>query len=663
MSVSDLPPTPATHFKLHFYAAVLHAMRQVSQLMGSYGEAVEQFPFFEMYRGEIERVGGHEALDGWSDQVRDWEAAVDGHLPIRALCAVAPLTDDHLQLLLATGLCEEDPHFGLLFEQFQGIPGLHRPTLATLNAWFASGAYRLAADLEQLGIIRIINPEAPRAEWIPQPEAGTWSLLRGDQPPDLRTAEHLVPLDKLILPDLLRDSTRRLIQLLGSGAARGVIVRGPQHNGRRTLVGSIARGLGRGLLQRPPETWPRSGPYATAAGCLPLLVVDPAPGERVEVPRLFGYSGPVAVVLGRYGAVFGAGVDGCVQLELEMPDRAQRRLHWTAALGPDARAPLDALSDACRLSGGSIRHVAGVARAQAALHGRASVHLEDVREAARTLDHEALEVLATRVSAPADWGLLVLPGEILEEIRRLEDRCRARETLAEQVGPALRGQLSTGVRALFSGPSGTGKTLAARVLAASLGKDLYRVDLSTVVNKYIGETEKNLHRLFERAEELDVVLLLDEGDALLTQRTAVQTSNDRYANLETNYLLQRLESFQGVLLITSNASQRIDSAFQRRMDVIVEFRLPNASERWAIWQMHLPVAHAVDPAFLEEVSGRCTLNGGQIRNAAIFATLLASQSGSGVVDTTRLETAIRREYGKAGAACPLRTVGRNGVLA
>src|SRR5207302_3530655 len=142
--------------------------------------------------------------------------------------------------------------------------------------------------------------------------------------------------------------------------------------------------------------------------------------------------------------------------------------------------------------------------------------------------------------------------------------------------------------ALFSGPSGTGKTLAARLLAAALQMDLYRLDLSAVVNKYIGETEKNLNQLFARAEELDVILLLDEGDALLTQRTSVQTSNDRYANLETNFLLQRLESFEGILIVTTNAGQRIDTAFQRRMDVVIPFQAPDVAERWSIWRLHLP---------------------------------------------------------------------------
>ena len=144
------------------------------------------------------------------------------------------------------------------------------------------------------------------------------------------------------------------------------------------------------------------------------------------------------------------------------------------------------------------------------------------------------------------------------------------------------------MRALFSGSSGTGKTLATRILAGELGMDLYRVDLASVINKYIGETEKNLHRVLSRAEELDVILLLDEGDALLGSRTDVKSSNDRYANLETNYLLQRLESYQGIVLVTTNAGQNIDSAFQRRMDVVVDFVPPGADERWGIWQLHLP---------------------------------------------------------------------------
>jgi SpoVK/Ycf46/Vps4 family AAA+-type ATPase len=183
--------------------------------------------------------------------------------------------------------------------------------------------------------------------------------------------------------------------------------------------------------------------------------------------------------------------------------------------------------------------------------------------------------------------------------------------------------------------------------------DLYRVDLASVINKYIGETEKNLHRVLARAEELDIILLLDEGDSLLGQRTDVKSSNDRYANLETNYLLQRLENYQGIVLITTNAAQNIDTAFQRRMDVVVDFVPPQADERWAIWQLHMPDDCAVRADFLARVAAQCALTGGQIRNAALLSTLLAVSDGSGRVRNRHLDAAVRAEYRKAGAVCPL----------
>jgi SpoVK/Ycf46/Vps4 family AAA+-type ATPase len=213
------------------------------------------------------------------------------------------------------------------------------------------------------------------------------------------------------------------------------------------------------------------------------------------------------------------------------------------------------------------------------------------------------------------------------------------------------------VRALFRGPSGTGKTLAATTLARSLQKDLYRVDLGAVVDKYIGETEKNLERLFCRAEELDVALLLDEGDALLGRRTSVHSSNDRYANLETNYLLQRLETSEAIVIVTTNAGERIDDAFLRRMDVVIDFALPEAADRLAIWRLHLPERHDVPADALQEVAVRCVFSGGPIRNAVLYEALMAAEARS-LVDWPRLEEAVRREYRKANLVCPLR--GRTG---
>jgi len=304
------------------------------------------------------------------------------------------------------------------------------------------------------------------------------------------------------------------------------------------------------------------------------------------------------------------------------------------------------------MTGGNIRRAAAVARATAALGGRAAVTADDVREAGRALSREALDTLAAHVPPPlaGEWDQLAVRDETRRELLDLELRCRHRERLGDtlRAGPA-----GAGVRALFRGPSGTGKTLAARVLAGVLHMDLYRLDLSALVDKYVGETEKNLDRVLSRAEELDVLLLLDEGDALLTQRTGVQTANDRWANLETNFLLQRLESFEGILLVTTNAGDRIDSAFERRMDVVVDFRPADAQERWEIWRLHLPEPHAVDDEFLADVARRCALSGGQIRNAVLHASLHALDGG-GPVTAPLLETAIRREYRKSGAVCPLR---------
>jgi SpoVK/Ycf46/Vps4 family AAA+-type ATPase len=248
----------------------------------------------------------------------------------------------------------------------------------------------------------------------------------------------------------------------------------------------------------------------------------------------------------------------------------------------------------------------------------------------------------------------VTDDETQIELALLEERCRGRERLIEVLSPAV-GLHSAGVRVLFTGPSGTGKTLAARLLAAVLGMDLHALQLSTVVDKYLGETEKNLTAVFARAAELDAILLLDEGDALLTRRTEVATSNDRYANLQTNHLLQQLEAHDGIVVITTNAGDRIDSAFQRRIDVVVEFRPPDAGQRWRLWRHHLPADHEVDDDTLAEIASRCQLTGGQIRNAVLHAWLLAMDVSADAVPSTRdVEAAVRREYRKMGTICPLR---------
>ncbi len=244
----------------------------------------------------------------------------------------------------------------------------------------------------------------------------------------------------------------------------------------------------------------------------------------------------------------------------------------------------------------------------------------------------------------------MLDATASDELAALISRCTLREALAAD--GASDGAGALGVRALFSGPSGAGKTLAARHVARQLGRELWRIDLSAVVSKYIGETEKSLDRALAAAEARDIVLLLDEGDALMARRTDVANANDRYANLETNYLLQRLENFAGILIVTTNAADRIDAAFARRMDVVVAFRAPDAALRQRILAAHLG-DHGISDRRLAEVAARCVLSGGQLRNIASAVRLAALAAGRRSEDDDLL-AAVAREYRKQGTPSPLK---------
>jgi hypothetical protein len=670
----NLQHTPAEHFRLWFYAAVLNLIHHVSQICGSSEAAFEQFSFLVGYNNEIAQAGfagvrSDKAISFWLNSLEKWEGKAARHLPLRALRQAAGLDHPAMVSLISIGLIEEDARFGVVFEAMQGTPGQHRPTASLLNAWCpptGCDGRAILRRLQDLGLVCLVNPDAPRLDWALEVPAALWDALRGEQhevpAPGLKflTLEKLTSLDQLILPDDLYQRLRLIPAALKSGSAQALIMRGPQSNGRRTVLGAIARELSCGLLlasfsgspKADDDRWRLIGPLATSLNAFPVFVFDLGPQETAEIPQLMAYDGASGIVLGKQGGVSQHSAIRALTLTLEIPDPVLRRRHWEQAFGEGSISDVDSISERFRLTSGNIQRAADLAKSDAAIQARIQITLSDVRQATSSLNRQALDTLAIPLKDFGDWDQLAVGLETRDELENLQSRCRHREHLHQLVGTILAKQLNPGVCALFSGPSGTGKTLAARLLATSLQMDLYRLDLSTVVNKYIGETEKNLNQVFSRAEELDVILLLDEGDALLTQRTGVQTSNDRYANLETNFLLQRLESFEGILIVTTNAGERIDSAFQRRMDVVINFSPPTPHERWAIWQMHLPVNHAIDYSLLEDVAGRCKLSGGQIRNAALHASLLALDNG-GIVTSAYLEAAIQREYRKSGGVCPL----------
>jgi hypothetical protein len=665
----ETPRTPGGHFDLYLQAALIRLQEQLPGLQEPDGRAA--FPFLREY---LDRLPDwtRETADAWARwcaAIEVWEDSVSTRLPLRTLRDVVSLDHLALTILFTAGLVDEDSRFGAIFSALQRETQ-RRPTMGVLSGWATYPADRRAARasiarLLDVGMLQPIADDLDTADAAIRPTPALWDVLRGGlhlpSPPwaRYRPAEDADPLGALIVPAEVRRRLEALATRVEVGGPRCVVIRGPGWSGRRTLLASLARSMGYGSLEvdaaaLDERQWLALGPLATALHALPIIRVEPGVGETVAVPPLRGLAGVIGVTLPPHGGVHGPDVDQSVTLGLRAATPGERRRHWRDALDPGSAEDLDTIADRYRLGGGAIRRVARIASSNARLDGRTIVRARDVQEASRTLRSRALETLAAFVPTAGDWSDLVTDDETRVELGLLEQRCRAREGLLDVLSPAI-GLRSAGVRVLFTGPSGTGKTLAARLLAAVLEMDLYALRLSSVVDKYLGETEKNLSAVFARAAELDAILLLDEGDALLTRRTDVSTSNDRYANLQTNHLLQLLESHEGIVIITTNAGDRIDGAFQRRIDVVVEFRAPDASQRWDLWLHHLPDGHTIDPEVLADVSARCKLSGGQIRNAVLHAWLLAFEHDSGTAGPTTLdvETAIRREYRKMGAVCPL----------
>jgi SpoVK/Ycf46/Vps4 family AAA+-type ATPase len=276
------------------------------------------------------------------------------------------------------------------------------------------------------------------------------------------------------------------------------------------------------------------------------------------------------------------------------------------------------------------------ATARAALRSTAA-------DAIRRIAAGHIEQLATRIPPTRTWDDLVLEPHRSALVRSVVDRATHRDVVYGQWG--FSPFPSTGVTALFSGASGTGKTLAAEIVAGELGLDLYRIDLSQMVSKYIGETEKNLSEVFAAAEASPVVLFFDEADALLGKRSEVSDAHDRYANLEVAYLLQRLERYNGVVVLATNLANNIDPAFLRRVHVSVEFPVPEAAERLRIWQRSIPGSAPRDDVDLAFFADRFELPGGAIHNAASAAAFLAAAAGTPLT-MGALAVAVKRELQK-----------------
>ncbi|WP_322778868.1 ATP-binding protein [Frankia sp. Cas4] len=345
--------------------------------------------------------------------------------------------------------------------------------------------------------------------------------------------------------------------------------------------------------------------------------------------------------------------------DVEPLPAAEQAALWSAELGGSTQAGELA---AFRLTPRQVRRTVAAARALAAAGTGREISREISREigidirtehlvaAARAQNATGLERLARRVQPSVTWDDLVLPARTGIALRHLAGRSAHRGTVLDDWGLRRGGGRGEGVTSLFAGESGTGKTMAAEVVAGSLGVDLYVIDLSVVVDKYIGETEKNLERIFVGAEGLNAVLFFDEADALFGKRSEVSDARDRYANVEVAYLLQRMESFDGTAILATNLAANLDEAFRRRLSVVVEFTRPEETERRELWRRMLRCVPLADDVDLDFCGRAFTLAGGDIRNAVVTAAYLGAANGR-VVDMRDLVTAISLEYRKLGRLC------------
>ncbi len=360
----------------------------------------------------------------------------------------------------------------------------------------------------------------------------------------------------------------------------------------------------------------------------------------------------------------GRGPVGVITVSFDSPAFARRKQIWATTLANEglamSEAELTALAGRFRLN--EMRIADAVATACNQVRMRLAepfdetiqkdlpVTIKDLFAAARNQSGHELAQLARKIAPAYSWRDIVLPDDSLVQLREICNRVIHQQIVLDEWGFGRRLSAGKGVNALFAGPSGTGKTLAAEIIAGELGLDLYKIDLAGIVSKYIGETEKNLDRIFKVAEDANAILFFDEADALFGKRSEVRDSHDRYANIEISYLLQKMEEFEGVAILATNLRQNMDESFVRRLAFTVHFPFPDVENRRLIWSGIWPVETPLsDEADLDLLARQYKLSGGNIKNIALTAAFLAAEQASPIT-MAHLLHATRREYQKMGKA-------------
>lgn len=614
------------------------------------------------------------ALDG--GRLEACEAAADDaeeagcRLRLRDLAAVFDLDPVDVDLLLVGLAGDVDPRFEQFFGYLNDDVTRRRPSVSVALelagiplASATAHAHLLHGPLIRTGLIELEDPDRPfptRALRVPDRVV---AHLLGDNEYDVALGPVLAD-----LPDIPWGDPRPLAGALAGGVTLAYLREPATGSGRVLGVEALRLSGHRQLLLD-----------------LNRLAAQPDAARLAMIAareaRLSGagiVAGPISAVKERPGLVQALVADplplllvGDVTWEptwtkeppllYDVPPSTtdERRQLWQFALASASGGGewIDATAQ-FRLRPEDVARAAASAKVQSSLDPSGRLATAHVLRGARAENGAALEQLARRVEPAVGWDDLVLPPAVLTSLQEVALRARHREQVLGDWRMRPGGGRGHGVSALFAGDSGTGKTMSAEVIAHDLGLEMYVVDLATVVDKYVGETEKNLERIFVAAANVNAVLLFDEADAVFGRRSEVRDAHDRYANIESAYLLQRMETFDGLVLLSTNLRANIDEAFTRRLDVMVDFPVPDPLHRLALWDrclgLTVPRSAEIDLRFCAD---SFEFAGGSIRSAAVTAAYLAA-ADAGVIGMRHLMLAIQREYRKLGRLCLQSEFGR-----
>ena len=526
-----------------------------------------------------------------------------------------------------------------------------------------------------------LSPERPLRYWqlieINQPGGQPFitSALRADERIvnylkglnylDDRLAPFLVPLEieaqQMALPPSQQETVETIARYLEqvSQAQTPPVIQllGTDSLSKQWVAWHVAALLGLNLYRLPAELLPAQASeletlarlWQRESMLLPIvLYVDAQAVEGISLAG--GQVSPLQRFLSRRPGLLFLGMRErwphlgrtAIALEVGKPTPAEQQTLWAAILGSAAPESPALLAGQFNLNLPEIQHIARTALSEPT-DGKRLTH-DRLWDACLATTRPQLDILAQRLNPKATWDDLVLPDKASGLLHQMVDQMRQRSQVYEEWGFQRKMNRGLGVNALFAGDSGTGKTMAAEVIANDLRLNLYRIDLSAVVSKYIGETEKNLRRLFDAAEDGGAILFFDEADALFGKRSEVKDSHDRYANIEINYLLQRMEAYCGMAILATNLKNVLDKAFLRRLRFLIDFPFPGTAERKPIWQRAFPAGTPTDGLDYDWLA-RFNLTGGSVHNIALNAAFLAARAGTPVTMPLILN-AIRTEFDK-----------------